>query len=112
MIRPFARAGAAPAPATSLDPPVQAAVALDDEASASARAPVPGATAWLVLLATLGAAGLLLAFQQVVSRGVEQGATRQRAMAARADAGWQCNALAQASRRAECWAQLNSNSNR
>lgn len=75
----------------------------------AARSQRPGATFWLALLAALGVAGLLLAFQQVVSQGVEQGATRQRATAALADANWRCNALTQTSQRSQCQAQLNSN---
>lgn len=75
----------------------------------AARSLRPGAAVWLALLAALGVAGLLLAFQQVVSRGVEQGATRQRATAALADANWRCNALTQSSQRSQCQAQLNSN---
>lgn len=70
------------------------------------RPVAPAAAIVLALLAALAVAGLLLAFQQVVSQGVEQGATRQRVTAALADANWRCNALAQADQRTRCQAQL------
>lgn len=66
------------------------------------RSAVPVAALALALLAVLGVAGLLLAFQRVVRQGVEQGATRQRASAALADATWRCNALTPADPQAPC----------
>jgi len=66
------------------------------------RAPV-----WLTILGTVCAAGLLLAFQQVVHAGVQQGEARNRATAVHADAVWRCNFTRGVSQRASCHAHLN-----
>jgi hypothetical protein len=66
------------------------------------RAPV-----WPTILATVCAAGLLLAFQRVVHAGVQQGEARSRATAVHADAVWRCNFTRGVSQRASCHADLN-----
>jgi hypothetical protein len=65
------------------------------------RAPV-----WPMLLATLCAAGLLLAFQEVVHAGVLQGEARNRATAAHSHELWRCDFMRGVSQRASCHAQL------
>ena len=60
----------------------------------------------LALLAVLGVAGLLLAFQQVVLQGVQQGESRNRATAAHAEGVWRCSAMHSVSQRAGCRVQL------
>lgn len=66
------------------------------------RAPV-----WPVVLASVCAAGLLLAFQQVVRAGVLEGEARNRATAAHARAVMACNFMRSKSQRASCNTQLN-----
>ena len=61
---------------------------------------------WPLLLASVCAAGLLMAFQQVVHAGVQQGQARNRAAAADADAAWRCQFTRDISQRASCPAQL------
>ncbi len=70
-------------------------------ALAAVRAPV-----WFVLLATLCMFGLLFAFERVVHDGVEQGQSRNRAIAEHADRFWRCNTLHGIGPRADCHAQL------
>lgn len=65
------------------------------------RAPV-----WQMLLATVCAAGLLMAFQEVVHAGVLQGEARNRATAAHAHEVWRCDFMSGVSQRAGCHAQL------
>lgn len=72
------------------------------QALAAPRAPV-----WPAILATVCAAGLLLAFQQVVQASVQQGEARTRTTAALADAVGRCDAMRDAGQRANCHAQLN-----
>lgn len=72
------------------------------QAFVALRAPV-----WPTILATVCAGGLLLAFQQVVHAGVQQGEARNRAAAAHADAVWRCNYTRGVSQRESCHAQLN-----
>lgn len=60
-----------------------------------------------MILASVCAAGLLLAFQQVVRAGVLQGEARNRATAAHSRAVWACNFMRSTSQRASCNAQLN-----
>lgn len=62
---------------------------------------------WPMILASVCAAGLLLAFQQVVRAGVLQGEARNRATAAHSRAVWACNFMRSTSQRASCNAQLN-----
>jgi hypothetical protein len=76
-------------------------------AAATQRWPVPGASVWLGLLAALCVAGLLLAFQRVVSQSMQRSAARQRAAAAMAEATWRCDALEPLRQRVACRAQLN-----
>lgn len=73
---------------------------------ATQRLTVLGHPGWLALLAVLCGTGLLLAFQQVVSQGVQQSRSRHQATAARTEATWRCNLLNTASERAACLAQL------
>ena len=63
---------------------------------------------WPGIAMTLASVALLMAFQQVVRAGVQQGETRRRAVAVRADAEWRCNALRVASARADCLLHLGS----
>lgn len=72
------------------------------QAFAALRAPV-----WPAMLAVLCAAGLLLAFQQIVHAGVLQGEARNRATAAYAHERWRCNFTRGVSQSASCHAQLN-----
>lgn len=67
------------------------------------RAPV-----WPTLLASLCAAGLLMAFQEVVHAGVMQGEARNRATAAHSHEIWRCDFMRGVSDRAGCHAQLKS----
>lgn len=67
----------------------------------SMRTPV-----WPMLLACVCAAGLLLAFQQVVHAGVLQGEARNRATAAYSHELWRCDFERGVSQRASCHAQL------
>ena len=67
------------------------------------RAPV-----WPLLLATVCAAGLLMAFQEVVHAGVLQGEARNRATAAHSHEFWRCDFMRGVSQRASCHAQINS----
>lgn len=67
----------------------------------SMRAPV-----WPMLLASVCAAGLLMAFQQVVHAGVLQGEARNRATAAYSHELWRCDFMRGVSQRASCHAQL------
>lgn len=67
------------------------------------RAPV-----WPILLATVCAAVLLLAFQEVVHAGVLQGEARNRATAAYSHELWRCDFMRGVSERASCHAQLTS----
>ena len=67
----------------------------------SLRAPV-----WPLLLATVCAAGLLMAFQEVVHAGVLQGEARNRATAAYSHEFWRCDFMRDVSQRASCHAQL------
>lgn len=60
----------------------------------------------LVLAGALCVLALLLAFQQVVLQGVQQGESRNRAIAAHADGVWRCNALRAVGERAGCRVQL------
>lgn len=64
-------------------------------------------TVWPVILAAVCAAGLLLAFQQVVQAGMLQGEARNRAKAALADAVWRCNYAIGLGQRESCHMQLN-----
>ena len=66
------------------------------------RAPV-----WPTLLATICAAGLLVAFQEVVHAGVLQGEARNRATAEHSHAVWRCDFMRSVSQRESCHAQLN-----
>lgn len=75
-------------------------------AMVSQRLTLLGQPGWLALLAVLCGTGLLLAFQQVVSQGVQQSRSRHQATAARTEATWRCNLLNTASERAACLAQL------
>ena len=68
----------------------------------SMRAPV-----WPTLLATVCAAGLLMAFQEVVHASVLQGEARNRATAAHSHAVWRCDFMRGVSDRASCHVQLN-----
>lgn len=61
---------------------------------------------WIALLGALCVLALLLAFRQVVLRGVQQSELRHRATAAHADGVWRCNALRNVSQRAGCRVQL------
>jgi hypothetical protein len=54
------------------------------------------------LVAAAGVLALLLAFQQVVTSGLEESQARHRASAERADALWRCHALRDAAQRAGC----------
>ncbi len=65
------------------------------------RAPV-----WPLLLATMCAAALLFAFQEVVHAGVLQGEARNRATAAYSHEVWRCDFMSGVSQRASCHAQL------
>lgn len=67
----------------------------------SLRAPV-----WPTLLGAVCAAGLLLAFQEVVHAGVQQGEARNRATAAYSHELWRCDFMRGVSQRASCHAQL------
>ena len=59
-----------------------------------------------MVLAVLGLGALLLAFLQVVTQAASAGAMRRAAMAAEAEARWQCEAMPQASARSACRAGL------
>jgi hypothetical protein len=61
---------------------------------------------WMALFGALCVLALLLAFRQVVLRGVQQSELRHRATAAHADGVWRCNALRTVSQRAPCRVQL------
>lgn len=69
----------------------------------SMRAPV-----WPTLLATVCAAALLMAFQEVVHAGVLQGEARNRATAAYSHEVWRCDFMRGVNERASCHAQLKS----
>lgn len=71
------------------------------QACGALRAPV-----WPLVLATVCAAGLLLAFQEVVHSGVLQGEARNRATATHSHALWRCDFMRSVSQRASCHAQL------
>lgn len=58
------------------------------------------------MIAGLCMLGLLLAFGQVVAKGVEQAQSRHQATALHTDAVWRCNALRGASQRASCRVEL------
>jgi len=62
--------------------------------------------AWPGIAATLVSIALLIAFQQVVRAGVQQGETRRQAVAMRADAEWRCQAVRPSSARVDCFLQL------
>jgi hypothetical protein len=64
------------------------------------------AAGWPTLAAMAMAAALMVAFVQVVLANVQNGLSRNRAVAERADAVWRCNALRSPSQRANCLAQL------
>ena len=66
----------------------------------------PLAVACLVLAGTLCVVSLLLVFQYVVRQGVQQGESRNRAIAAHAEGVWRCNALRSGGERAGCRVQL------
>lgn len=68
--------------------------------------PAPYAPLGFALIGTLCVLALLLAFQQVVLQGVQQGESRNRAIAAHADGVWRCNALRAVGERAGCRVQL------
>jgi hypothetical protein len=62
--------------------------------------------ALLAALALLAYAGLLSAFQQVVSGAVQQGELRRVATLAHADAAWHCKVQSHRQQRDDCLAQL------
>jgi len=66
--------------------------------------------AWPGIAAALAGIALLMAFQQVVRAGVQQGETRRQTVAMRADAEWRCKALRAPGARVDCLLQLNSTS--
>lgn len=68
--------------------------------------PAPYAPLARAVAGTLCALALLRAFQQVVLQGVQQGESRNRAIAAYADGVWRCNALRAVGERAGCRVQL------
>jgi hypothetical protein len=70
------------------------------------RQPAPYAPLGLALAGTLCVLALLLAFQNVVRQGVQQGESRNRAIAAHADGVWRCNALRVIGERAGCRVRL------
>jgi hypothetical protein len=61
---------------------------------------------WPALAAALMAFCLLLAFQQVVAQGVEQGTQRRMAAAAHLEGTWRCKLLREPGDRGRCLAQL------
>lgn len=70
------------------------------------KQPAPYAPLARAVAGTLCVLALLLAFQQVVLQGVQQGESRNRAIAAHADGVWRCNALRAIGERAGCRVQL------
>ncbi|MDO8248729.1 MAG: hypothetical protein Q7T78_03285 [Rhodoferax sp.] len=62
---------------------------------------------WPGMLATMTVLGLLLAFYQVVSGAVQQGALRHKAAAMYSEATWRCNTLSGLRAREGCRSQLN-----
>jgi hypothetical protein len=64
------------------------------------------APACLPLALALSSLVLLVAFQHVVRDGVQQGETRRKAVATRADAQWRCKALPGPRQRVDCLLQL------
>ena len=64
--------------------------------------------AWPGIAATLVGIALLIAFQQVVRAGVQQGETRRQAVAMRVDAEWRCKAVRLPSARVDCLLRLDS----
>ena len=61
---------------------------------------------WQAIAGTLAVLGLLLAFHQVVSGGVQQADLRHKAVAMQAAAIWRCNVLGTPSTRDGCLAAL------
>lgn len=68
--------------------------------------------AWPRIAATVAGIALLIAFQQVVRAGVQQGDARRQAVAVRADAEWRCKALRKLSARVDCLLQLDASSSK
>ena len=64
------------------------------------------APAWPGVAVALASLVLLVAFQHVVRDGVQQGETRRKAVATRADAEWRCKALPGPRTRVDCLLQL------
>jgi hypothetical protein len=66
-----------------------------------------GSPAWTRLAVALTSLALLAAFHHVVRAGVQQGETRRKAVAVRADAEWRCKVL-RAPRALDCLLRLDS----
>jgi len=66
----------------------------------------PYALLGLALVGTVCVLALLLAFRQVVLEGVQQGESRNRAIATYAEGIWRCKALRAVGERAACRVQL------
>lgn len=77
----------------------------DTRAAVAARADQRGARrlpTWRIAFALFGVLLLAAAFAQVVQQGTEQAQARHRDVAARAEAMWRCNAMADVRRQALC----------